>query len=116
MLVLWFIRFFVFRLYESPRWLFENGRVHDACYTLHEIATKNVYTGNLNLPEVRVMESGPSGEEKGSCDAKRPSNKHSLSAVIQRRLEVIDLDHIQPLFSQGRLAHLMTLLIFIWGA
>ncbi|KAF5317808.1 hypothetical protein D9619_012580 [Psilocybe cf. subviscida] len=115
MLALWFIRFFVFKLYESPRWLCATGRVHDACGALDGIAAKNGYTGNLNLPKGHSRKSVLMVGEKSASDGKSPRNTAWIFAVIQQRLEVLDLDHVRPLFSERKLAYLMTLLISIWG-
>ena len=41
MMILWFIRFFFFKLHESPKYLMGRGRDQDAVAVVHAIARYN---------------------------------------------------------------------------
>ncbi|KAG6917195.1 hypothetical protein DXG01_003538 [Tephrocybe rancida] len=52
MFVLWAIRFFVFKLYESPKYLMGRGRDETAVEVVHRVAELNGTTSNLTLEDL----------------------------------------------------------------
>ncbi|CAE7189911.1 unnamed protein product, partial [Rhizoctonia solani] len=54
MIVLWIIRFFVFRLYESPKYLMGRGRFEEAVQVVHAVAKYNGKTTALTTEELET--------------------------------------------------------------
>ncbi|KDR66281.1 hypothetical protein GALMADRAFT_232637 [Galerina marginata CBS 339.88] len=98
MLVLWAIRFFVFTLYESPKYLMGKGRDEDAVEVIQRVAAHNGVTSTLSAEDLSRL-----GEHIGS------------SSVIQRKLSVFDANHVKPLFATRKLAYSTSLLIVLWA-
>ncbi|KAJ6492679.1 MFS general substrate transporter [Mycena vulgaris] len=104
MILLWAIRFFVFKLYESPKYLMGAGRDEDAVAVVHKVAEYNGKTSDLTVEDLRAQESV--GE--GKVDT-------SVGAVVQRKLSVYNGNHVKPLFATRKLAFSTTLLIILWA-
>ena len=89
-------RFFLFTLYESPKFLVSRGRQHEAVAAVHGIAHKNKTT--TWLTEDILNEIGGYPEEV--------KDKQALSTgdIIKRSLERFSVQQIKPLFATRRLA------------
>lgn len=89
-------RFFLFTLYESPKFLVSRGRQSEAVAAVHGIAHKNRTT--TWLTEEILNEIGGYPEEQ--------NEKQSLSTgqIISRSLERFSVQQIKPLFRTKRLA------------
>lgn len=89
-------RFFLFTLYESPKFLVSRGRQSEAVAAVHGIAHKNRTT--TWLTEEILNEIGGYPEEQ--------NEKQSLSTgqIIKRSLERFSVQQIKPLFRTKRLA------------
>ncbi|KAK7046980.1 putative MFS-type transporter PB1E7.08c [Favolaschia claudopus] len=105
MLVFWAIRFFVFDLYESPKYLMGIGKDAEAVAIVHKIAAYNKTTSELSVEDLRAQDK-VEGEQK---------NVNMMSAAARRNLSVFDRDHVRPLFATRKLAYSTGLLIVIWG-
>jgi hypothetical protein len=88
-------RFFLFTLYESPKFLVSRGRQDEAVAAVQGIAHKNKTT--TWLTEEIMNEVGGYPEE---------NKKQSLSTgeIIKRSLERFSVQQIKPLFRTKRLA------------
>lgn len=107
MFVLWAIRFFIFKLYESPKYLMGRGQDEKAVEIVHKIAAYNGTTSTLSLDHLRSVETGSNGEKKEmETDAK---------AAIRRRLSAFSGNHVKSLFATRKLAWSTSLLIILWG-
>ncbi|CDO68083.1 hypothetical protein BN946_scf184788.g14 [Trametes cinnabarina] len=104
-LILWGVRFFVFPLYESPRYFVGRGRDADAVQVIHEIARYNGRTSDLTVEDLIAA-----GNAVGGPDAERRNEQALLS-----RSSVFTMDHIKGLFETPKLAWSTSLLIFLWG-
>jgi len=109
MLVLWFIRFFVFKLYESPKYLMGKGRDADAVGVIHRVAEHNGTASSLTVDNLTSL--GTYGAHENEIKA----NEYSSGVAIRRTLSVFDTNHVKPLFATRRLAYSTTLLIVLWG-
>ncbi|KAG8903375.1 hypothetical protein FRB99_003397 [Tulasnella sp. 403] len=107
MIVLWAIRFFVFKLYESPKYLMGRGRDEEAVEVVHKVAAYNNTTSNLTLEDLSKFDSSGSGTNTG-LDT-------SAKAAILRKAEKFNLDHIKALFRTPKLAWSTSLVILIWA-
>ncbi|KAJ5748806.1 uncharacterized protein N7511_010502 [Penicillium nucicola] len=98
-------RFFLFTLYESPKFLVSRGRQDEAVAAVQGIAHKNKTT--TWLTEEIMNEIGGYPEEH---------KKQSLSTVeiIKRSLERFSVQQIKPLFRTRRLAISTILIWFCW--
>ncbi|KAJ7458054.1 MFS general substrate transporter [Mycena galericulata] len=104
MIFLWAIRFFVFKLYESPKYLMGTGRDEEAVAVVHTVAAYNGKTSSLTLEDLKAQESVGSGQVD-----------NSVGAVVHRKLAVFNGNHVKPLFATRKLAYSTSLLIVLWG-
>ncbi|THH32408.1 hypothetical protein EUX98_g1754 [Antrodiella citrinella] len=105
MLLLSFVRFFVFHLYESPRYLMSRGDDKTAVEIIHEIAKYNKTTSRLTLEMLTNAGQKPGVED---LDV-------SAKAIVARKMKQVNLNHVKPLFATRKLALSTSLLIIIWG-
>ena len=118
MLFLFVLRFFVFHLYESPKYLMGRGRNADAVEVVHKVARYNGKSSNLTLEMLRDAEERYS-TSSGSGDPEKTqlaiSNTSALGAA-RRTLNTLGWDHVVPLFQTRKMAWSTSLLVVIWGA
>lgn len=112
MIILWIIRFFVFNLYESPKYLMGRGRDAEAIGVLEKVAAYNGSTNRLTLEQLQKIGviAGTEGEAEsgGVVDA-------SVTAAIRRNLAHLKGDHVRSLFATRKLALSTSLLIVLWA-
>ncbi len=97
-LVLWGLRFFVFTLLESPRYLIGIGKDDEAVAVIHKMSVFNSATSTLTVEALT---------QAGNVELKKKS--------IISKTSVFGLDHIKALFATRKMAFSTTLLISIWG-
>lgn len=108
MLVLWIFRFFVFNLYESPKYLMGRGKDAAAVEVVHKVAQYNGVTSNLGVEELeRVGKYGGEIEDTG-VDT-------SALGAIKRQMSKFSGDHVRALFATRKLAWSTSILIVLWG-
>ena len=111
MIILWAIRFFVFNLYESPKYLMGRGLDAEAIEVLEKVATFNGSTNRLTLEQLRktgVVAGTEGGAERGG------TVDGTVAAAIRRNLELLKGDHVNSLFGTRKLALSTSLLIILW--
>ncbi|EGN93900.1 hypothetical protein SERLA73DRAFT_63292 [Serpula lacrymans var. lacrymans S7.3] len=112
MLVLWIIRFFVFKLYESPKYLMGRGEDELAVKIVHKIAAYNGKTSNLTLEH--LMQAGKlniPGKEK---EEELQMDTSALGAV-KRQFQKFSGDHFRGLFATRKMAYSTSILIVVWA-
>lgn len=57
MFVMFFLRFFVFKLYESPKYLMGRGRDEEAVRAVHLVAAYNGKTSSLRLEHLQEIDA-----------------------------------------------------------
>lgn len=92
-------RFFLFHLYESPKYLLSRGRQEDAVRTVHAIAFKNRSKTWLTVDILN---------EIGGRPDEAPEQKLSNVEIIKRALSKFSGQRIGPLFSTKRLGFTST--------
>ncbi|TEA21535.1 MFS siderochrome iron transporter 1 [Colletotrichum sidae] len=102
-LLMFFIRFVLFTIYESPKYLMGKGRDEDAVRIVHEVARRNAKESNLSIEDLRACE--PAGYVA----------RTDASAAVKRNLEKLDMSHVRVLFSTSRLALSTGLIMAIWA-
>ncbi|KAF9064870.1 major facilitator superfamily domain-containing protein [Rhodocollybia butyracea] len=102
-LLLWGIRFFVFQLFESPRFLIGIGKDAEAVEVIQKLAKFNSKTSNLTVEQ--LVNAGGVDPEKVRAD--RPRVLSASSAL--------GWNHVKALFRTRKMAFSTSLLIFLWG-
>ncbi|KAK7059886.1 MFS general substrate transporter [Favolaschia claudopus] len=101
----WAIRFFVFDMHESPKYLIGTGRDEEAVAAIHKIAEYNGKTSNLSVEDLNAQD--------------RTEREHDIDsttvAAVGRNLSVLNSDHLRPLFATRKLARSTGLLNLIWA-
>ena len=87
-------RFFLFHLYESPKFLLAQGRQSEAVATVHGIAYKNKRTTWLSEQILNEIGGDPNTTE---------SQKLSTKEKIRRNLDKFSTERIGPLFATKKL-------------
>ncbi|KAF2198518.1 major facilitator superfamily transporter [Delitschia confertaspora ATCC 74209] len=105
-LIMFFLRFVCFTIYESPKYLMGKGRDADAVKIVHEVARRNGKTSTLTLEDLQVFDS-----LLESPIAQRPA----ASTAIRRNLEKVNFAHIKALFATRKLAFSTSLITLIWA-
>ncbi|KAF6750715.1 MFS general substrate transporter [Ephemerocybe angulata] len=100
MFVMWGLRFFAFRLYESPKYLMGKGRDADAVET----------TSSLSVDLLASVDE--KYDLKSEKDAKKEGHAEQ---AIRRQLSKFDSNHVKSLFASRKLAYSTTLLLIIWA-
>ena len=117
MLVLFVLRFFVFHLYESPKFLMGRGRDAEVVEVVHKVAQYNGTKSSLTLDmlhEVERSRPAPSSDDPEKFPL--PSMDTSTFGALRRTMSRFGWDHITPLFKTRKLAWSTSLLITLWGA
>jgi hypothetical protein len=102
-LVMFICRFFLFHLFESPKFLLSRGRQREAVTVVHAIAYKN--KAKTWLSEEILNEIG--GHPDEVLDQKLP-----FSQILKRQAERFSTDRMRPLFKNKKLGMLLWL---IWA-
>ena len=112
MVLFWAIRFFVFKLYESPKFLMGRGRDAQAVEVVHHVAAYNGKYSTLSLEHLsaagKLHEKFPTSQTK-DFDT-------SVTAAIRRGLSKVNAENVRALFATRKLAYSTSLLIILWGA
>ncbi|OJA08971.1 hypothetical protein AZE42_13988, partial [Rhizopogon vesiculosus] len=102
-LFLWGIRFFVFTLLESPRFLSGIGRDAEAVEVIHKLAKFNGRTSSLTVEELEAPERA-AGARSSSQEKRNILSKSSKYDPV----------HVKALFATPKMAWSTSLLIAIW--
>lgn len=105
-LVVFFIRFVLFTIFESPKYLMGRGRDEDAVRIVHEVARRNGKSSTITLEHLKACE--PDGYVAPQRDA---------VATLRRTLvEKVDLSHVRALlFTDRRLGLSTGLIMAVWA-
>ncbi|THV05875.1 MFS general substrate transporter [Dendrothele bispora CBS 962.96] len=104
--LMWIMRYVVFDLQESSKYLIAKGRDEEALQVLQRIAVKNGKTLTLTLSQLQSI--------SGNVPTSQPS-RLSTTQILVKALSSFSLSHITPLFSTRRLAINTTITILLWG-
>ena len=117
MIVLFVIRFFVFHLYESPKYLMGRGRDEEAVKVIHQIAQYNGKKSSLTvemLKECEKLAEPGAVVETGRGEVAKPMDT-SMRAAFMRKARMLNSSHIKALFRTKKLAYSTSLLIILWA-
>lgn len=121
------LRFFVFRLFESPKFLLSRGRQAEAVAVVHGLAARNGAKTWLTADILDAVASSGGGEallggdsvgggdlEYGGGGGNGPT-KLSTKSVLKARLERFSGARLRPLFSHRKLGLATGLVWFCWA-
>ncbi|KAJ7801645.1 MFS general substrate transporter [Mycena olivaceomarginata] len=106
--VMWILRYVVFDLQESCKYLVAKGRDKEAIEVLEHIARKNGKTITLTLESLRAVAKDKTGQTGTITHL-------STYQVVRNAFSSFSLSHVIPLFSTRRLAINTSITIVLWG-
>lgn len=106
-MIMFFLRFVCFTIFESPKYLMGKGKDAEAVKIVHEVARRNGKTSSLTLEDLELC------NQLASEDA-TPAQSHT-SAAVKRNLEKINLSHIKALFATKKLAFSTSIITLVWA-
>ncbi len=118
MFIMWILRFFFFKLYESPKYLMGRGRDEQAVAAVHLVAAYNGKTSHLRLEHLQEVDAALSSPSSSNGDPEKFDARGldtSAKAAVLRKLEKFSMGHVKSLFATRRLALSTSILIVIWG-
>jgi len=115
---MWILRFFVYRIPESPKYLIARGRDAEAVAVVHYIAEQNGRTCTLTLEKLRAA-AGESTDDLtlNNADVVSPTvtDGKSLWLMAKQSVGQFKFEHIRALFATWRIGINTTVLTLIWG-
>ena len=108
-LVAFGLRFFIFHLHESPKYLCGQGRYEEAVQVLDAVAKYNGTTQPITVQDLLQA------EELGASHGAGPVDRKTAAKRILDQLKPGGFKHIRALFASRKQALSMTLIILIWG-
>ena len=110
--VLFVLRFFVFHLHESPKYLMGRGRDEEAVAVIQAIAKYNGTTSSLTVDMLKEAASFGHAEPGHTTV---PVLDTSAKAAIKRKMSVVNANHVKALFKTKKVAYSTIILILLWG-
>ncbi|OSC97471.1 MFS general substrate transporter [Trametes coccinea BRFM310] len=122
MTLLFFVRFLLFHLHESPKFLMSRGRDAEAVDVVRQVARFNGKESSLTLDMLEEVDRAAAEREQAK-EAKvqqvkvvvKEARGTGVKANLRRKLSVLSLDHVRGLFATPKLAVSTTILIIIWA-
>ncbi|KAF7798232.1 hypothetical protein EIP86_009449 [Pleurotus ostreatoroseus] len=108
-LVLWGLRFFIFTLEESPRFLAGRGHDEEAVAVIQRLATYNGRPCSLTVEQ--LTKAGEVARQRHG-----PSNGLQQTPKVFSRSSDYTIDHVKALFETRKLAWSTSLLISLWAS
>ncbi|KAJ8457622.1 hypothetical protein ONZ45_g18242 [Pleurotus djamor] len=112
-LFMWGLRFFVFTLLESPRYLVGLGKDQEAVDVILHLAKFNGTTSDLTIDRLKMAEKSALGVAYESDGDHAPGGGKRKKLLSQS--SAYGLSHIKALFRTRKLGTSTSLLIAIWG-
>ncbi|RPD62611.1 MFS general substrate transporter [Lentinus tigrinus ALCF2SS1-7] len=114
MMLMFVLRFFVFHMYESPKYLMGRGKDEEAVAIVHKVARYNGRTSTLTVEMLRDVERTLGGDKEG-LDGGNLTLDTSAKAAALRKLKTFSGGRVKSLFATKKLAYSTTLLIIVWA-
>ncbi|TWU79153.1 hypothetical protein ED733_008846 [Metarhizium rileyi] len=107
------VRFFIFRLFESPKFLLNKGRQDEAVAVVHGIAYRN-HTKTWLTSEILNLVAADDGFE-AHCLESQPSIPSQSTALLVK-LKRFSAARLKPLFQSKTLGWATALIWFCWAS
>lgn len=104
------VRFFVFHLLESPKFLLSQGRQAEAVAVVHGIAHRN---GAKTWLTEEILDAVVDGDDETVIQ--RSTTRLSARNIIKQNLTSFSGEHVRPLFSNRKLGITTLLIWFCWA-
>ncbi|KAJ5225036.1 hypothetical protein N7468_006261 [Penicillium chermesinum] len=101
-MIMFIIRFVLFRIYESPKFLMGKGKNEEAIAVVHEVARINSKTSSATKEELDSYDQGEISE-------------FGASSLVRQRLDKLNFKHIRALFRTRKQAFSTTLIVLVWA-
>ncbi|KAL2257858.1 hypothetical protein VTK26DRAFT_9075 [Humicola hyalothermophila] len=102
--IMFLVRFVLFTIHESPKYLMGKGRDEDAVRIIHEVARRNGKSCGLTVEDLKACE--PEGYVRQA---------NVLSSAVKRKLEDVKAERVRALFSTRKLALSTGLIMVVWA-
>ncbi|KAI1113017.1 sugar transporter [Nemania sp. NC0429] len=106
--IMFLVRFALFHLFESPKYLLSQGRQAEAVAVVHGIAYRNNKKTWLTEEVLDAVVD--------TDDTEQTPIRASASGVLRQNLASFSLSHIQPLFQNRKLGLATALIWFCWAS
>lgn len=113
-----FIRFVLFTIFESPKYLMGKGQDEEAVRVIHEVARRNGKTSNrtyFSLYSRDLLMKVVTIEDLRACDPLGTGAQTDATAALKRKLEKLNLTHVKALFASKKLAFSTSLIMVVWA-
>ncbi|KAH8671033.1 sugar transporter [Xylariales sp. PMI_506] len=107
--VMFLVRFFVFHMLESPKYLLSQGRQAEAVAVVHGVAYRN---GAKTWLTEEILDAVVDTDDVVTRTAPNGLSTHN---IIKKSLSSFSGEHIRPLFSNRKLATATSLMWFCWA-
>ncbi|KAH9900128.1 sugar transporter [Xylariomycetidae sp. FL2044] len=111
--LMFLVRFGVFHLFESPKYLLSQGRQSEAVAVVHGIAHKN---GKKTWLTDEILDAVADTDVLDEPAASRTRATSAGGNVLRRNLMSMSLDRIKPLFANRKLGLATLLMWFCWAS
>ncbi|OTA02288.1 MFS permease [Trichoderma parareesei] len=108
------IRFFLFRMFESPKFLLNQGRQHEAVAVVHGIASRNGAKTWLTS-EILDLVAAEDPEQSSRVARRYSVSSAPRSNIFKEKLRALSADRLRPLFQTKTLAVATSLVWFCWA-
>ncbi|KAL6873272.1 major facilitator superfamily domain-containing protein [Trichoderma longibrachiatum] len=108
------IRFFLFRMFESPKFLLNQGRQREAVAVVHGIASRNGAKTWLTS-EILDLVAAEDPEQSSRVARRYSVSSAPRSSILKEKLRGLSADRLRPLFQTKTLAVATSLVWFCWA-
>jgi MFS family permease len=108
------IRFFLFHMFESPKFLLNKGRQHEAVAVVHGIAFRNGSKTWLTS-EILDLVAAEDPEQSGNANQQYSISSAPRSNLLKEKLKGFSGERLRPLFQTKTLAVATSLVWFCWA-
>ncbi|CAG8217498.1 unnamed protein product [Penicillium olsonii] len=105
-----FIRIFVFKLPETPRYLLSQGRDEDAVNAVNHVARQNGKPEPLTIGMLRDIDARLGNQTDGEAGATRMSTKE----IVKENMQAFRGEHYRALFATRELGRQTLIIWLIW--
>ncbi|KAG6064838.1 hypothetical protein E4U32_008037 [Claviceps aff. humidiphila group G2b] len=110
------LRFFVFRLFESPKFLLNKGRQDEAVAVVHGIAYKNSTKTWLTSDILDQVAADEAGHSRSGQSSPPPLAVKSAPGAIKEKIKGFSGERLKPLFENKTLGMATVLIWFSWAS